>query len=182
MTSTHALVGALLGAATAWVAPDLAPATAAGAAGGALPDADLVATHRRSLHFPVGYGALACLTAGVALLAPTPLTVVVAVFVLAAALHCLMDVLGSGVEARPWEATSERGVYNHLTGRWIRPRRWVRYAGAPEDFLLATAVALPLAFGTAGRARTAIAVVWLCSGVFALFRRRLTAVSERLVD
>src|SRR6056297_545185 len=53
------------------------------------------------------------------------------------ALHAASDALGGGLELKPWRATSERAVYDHFRGRWIRPRRWVRYDGAPEDLAFA---------------------------------------------
>ncbi len=43
----------------------------------------------------------------------------------------------------PWNGRTERAVYDHVHGRWIRPRRWIRYDGAPEDAALAVALAVP---------------------------------------
>lgn len=181
MTSTHGFVGATVGVATASVVPELGPAAVvAGFVGGILPDLDLLATHRRSLHFPVYATGLASLVSGVAFVARTPATILLAVFSLGVAVHCLMDAFGGGVELRPWEATSERGVYNHATGRWIRPRRWVRYAGAPEDFLLAVVCALPTLTLTSGSLQFGLALLLVCSGLFTVVRRRLTMVTERL--
>jgi len=96
------------------------------------------------------------------------------------AIHCVMDALGGGVELRPWEATSERGVYNHASGHWIRPRRWVRYAGAPEDFLLALLFGLPVLVLTSGRLQLGLGVVLVLSGLFTAVRRRLATATERL--
>jgi hypothetical protein len=181
MTTTHALFGASLGAATAVVAPALTPAAVVvGFLGGALPDADLLGTHRRSTHFPVYGTAIAVPFVGVAALAGTGWATLLAVFVAAAASHSLMDAFGGGVELRPWEATSEQGVYNHAGGYWVRPRRWVRYAGAPEDFALAAGVALPAIAVTTGRLRAGLLAVVVVSGLFASVRRRLTGVSRRL--
>lgn len=181
MSTTHAFVGAALGLAAAAATPvPTGPALLVGAIGGALPDADLLATHRRSLHFPVGYAILAGVSVVLAtVLATTPATLL-ALAVAAAALHCAMDVFGGGVEARPWEATSDRGVYNHLTGRWIGPRRWVRYAGAPEDLCLALVAGLPLLAVTSGRARVALGALLLCSVLFAVYRRRFALLDERV--
>jgi hypothetical protein len=181
MTSTHGFVGALLGVSTAAVTPELtATAVVIGFLGGTLPDIDLVATHRRSLHFPVYATGLVAPVAGIAVLTGTSSAILLAVFTLGIAVHCLMDAFGGGVELRPWEATSDRGVYNHATGRWIRPRRWVRYAGAPEDFLLAFACALPTLALTSGGVQLGLLVVLVCSGVFTVVRRRLSTVTERL--
>ena len=182
MTTTHALVGALVGAAVAPFAPATTPAVvAAGFAGGAAPDADLVATHRRSTHFPVAGTAAATGLAGVAVAVASPATTLLAVFAVAVAIHCLMDALAGGVERRPWKATSEEAVYNHVGGYWVRPRRWVRYAGAPEDLLLATGAALPLLATTTGRIRAVVACVLAVSAGFVAVRRRLPAVIDRLL-
>jgi hypothetical protein len=181
MTTTHALAGALVGATTALYAPELTPtAVAAGFVGGALPDADLVGIHRRSTHFPVWGAAAALVVVGLAALLGTSGAVLAAVVAVAAALHPLMDVFGGGVGHRPWEATSDRGVYTHAGGYWVRPRRWIRYAGAPEDVGLAAGVAVPLLVVTAGHLRDALLAALLLSGLFALVRRRLAAITERL--
>lgn len=181
MTSTHAFVGALVGATTMLFAPALtSTAVLVGFVGGALPDADLLATHRRSLHFPVYASGVAVPVTAVAALHTTPATILLAVFALSVAVHCVMDAFAGGVETRPWEATSDRAVYNHLTGRWIRPRRWVRYAGAPEDLVVATAVCLPTLAVTTGRTRLLLATVLVCSGLFVAVRRRLATITELL--
>jgi len=174
MTTTHGFVGAFLGVAVATVEPALAPiAVIVGFLGGVLPDADLLATHRRTLHYPLLSAMIAPPVVLAALAYPAPEHALFAVFVLALAVHCVMDVFGGGVETRPWEATSELGVYNHLAGRWIRPRRWVRFAGAPEDFLLASAFALPTILVTTGRLQLGLATVLVASGLFVAVRRRL---------
>lgn len=181
MTSTHALSGATVGAMTGAVAPELLPAAVVvGFVAGVLPDLDLLWRHRRTTHFPV-YGPVAggCVTVIAALSGSSGATLV-AVAVLAFALHPLMDVLCGGVEVRPWEATSERAVYDHARGHWVRPRRLVRYAGAPEDMILASAVALPALFLTTGTLRRALVAVLAVSVVFVAVRRRLAPLSERL--
>lgn len=182
MTSTHAFVGAAIGAAVAWATPEVgAMAVLAGFVGGALPDADLLATHRRTTHYPVLAPLVAVPVTAGAVLVGTVAALVVAVAVIAAAVHCLMDVWGGGVEHRPWEATSERAVYDHVSGRWVRPRRWVRWSGAPEDFLLALACAIPALAATRGASRALLLGVLLVSGVFVFVRRRLAGLSSRLL-
>src|SRR6056297_2311909 len=145
MNTTHAAMGVALAAPLAVVAPELAPAAAlAGFAGGVFPDFDLLGgQHRRTLHFPTYYGAAALAASAAALLAPGPATVAAAFFLLSAAVHCIADAAGGGLELRPWEATDDRAVYVHPAGRWLRARRWVRYDGAPEDLVLAGACSIP---------------------------------------
>ncbi|GAB6877892.1 hypothetical protein JCM17823_01660 [Halorubrum gandharaense] len=146
MLPTHAVVGLLLGLPLAALNPELAPvALWAALLGGVVPDLDLYAGHRRTLHYPTGY-ALAALPAGVAaLLAPSSAVALAAIaFLLGATAHCRMDRYGGGLELRPWEGTSERAVYDHVLGRWRRPKRWVRYDGSPGDLLLCGVAAAPL--------------------------------------
>jgi hypothetical protein len=180
MATTHGLAGLLLGSLTLLVAPELAPiAMLAGLAGGIFPDLDLYGAHRKTLHFPVYYTLAGLVALGVALAVTMPSTVAIAVFLLAAALHSLTDMFGGGLELRPWQGTSERAVYSHYHGRWLTPRRWVGYDGAPGDLALATAFALPLLVFVdwhlvAPLVTGAIAV----SGVYTLVRKRLADLAE----
>lgn len=144
MATTHGFVGLALAAAVAVVAPEFAvPAAVGGIAGGIVPDLDVAAEHRRTLHFPVYYSVAALVAAVVALVAPVPATVGIATFLSAAAIHAVSDVVGGTPSATPWEADSEHAVYLHASGRWLPAKRWIRYDGAPEDFLIGAAVALP---------------------------------------
>ncbi|WP_089669528.1 hypothetical protein [Halobacterium jilantaiense] len=182
MATTHAMAGLAVAALATLFAPDHAPVlAAAGLAGGVFPDLDLYAGHRRTLHFPVYY-ALAGSAAGLAaVLAPGPWTAAAAVFLAAAALHAAGDALGGGLELEPWEATSERAVYSHFHGRWLAPRRFVRYDGSPEDVVLAAGVGVPaaLAFGPTVQQVTGLALA--VSIGYAVVRRRLPRVVRRLV-
>ena len=151
MSTTHAAAGALLASPLAAVRPDLASVAALAAlAGGVFPDLDVVVgTHRKTLHFPVYYWVPTLLGGVAALAAPGPVTVAACFFFLSAAVHSVSDVFGGGTDARPWEGNSDRAVYVHPLGRWLTPRRFVRYDGAPEDFVLVTALSVPglLVFG-----------------------------------
>ncbi|OAQ53432.1 membrane protein [Natrinema mahii] len=183
MATTHALLGLALALPLVAVAPDLAPAAfLAGLVGGVAPDLDLYTGHRKTLHYPV-YGSVATVPAVVlAALVPTPVTVAIAVGLAAAALHAVADAAGSGLELRPWQGTSERAVYSHYHGRWVRPRRWVRYDGAPEDLGVAGVVAVPLvALGDGPVTALAVGLVAV-SAVYVLLRKPLATVAERLVS
>ncbi|MFC7115110.1 metal-dependent hydrolase [Natronoarchaeum sp. GCM10025703] len=174
MLSTHVLAGLALALPVVAVAPELAPAAlVAGALGGAVPDLDMYAGHRQTLHFPVYYSILAVPAAAVALLVPTALTVALAVGVAAAAAHCLMDVFGGGLELRPWEGSSTRAVYDHYNGRWVAPRRLIRYDGAPEDLVLASGFAVPAIVWLDGPAITLVAALLSISLVYVLLRKWL---------
>jgi hypothetical protein len=185
MATTHALAGLLVAAVATLLAPEHAPVAAvAGLAGGAFPDLDLYAGHRRTLHFPVYYALAAAPAVAIAALAPTTLTVAAAVFLAAAALHSASDALGGSLELRPWRATSDRAVYDHYHGRWIRPRRLVRYDGSPEDIALAALLGAPSLVVFDGLVPAIPAVVLgilVISVVYATLRKPMVAIAERLV-
>ena len=183
MLPTHALVGLAIAVPVAFVAPESADvALLAGVAGGVLPDLDLYAGHRRTLHFPVYYSALATAAFPLAVFHPTATTIGVAVGLLAAALHCVMDVFGGGLELRPWEGTSDRAVYDHRSGRWLAPRRWVRYDGAPEDLLLSVGLAGPLLPALEDPFRGIVLAALGVGAVYAALRRTLPSIARRVVD
>jgi hypothetical protein len=184
MATTHALVGAGLGASTLAFAPELAPAAMlVGAVGGALPDIDVYAAHRRTFHFPVLLAPIAVLAVAVAAAVPGPLTLLVAVGLAAAAVHSAMDLFGGGLELEPWKATSDRAVYNHALGRWHAPRRWVDYDGSPRDLALATAVGLPTFLVASGlpRVQGGIAALLTVSAGYTLVRRHLPVIAAAIV-
>lgn len=184
MGTTHAAAGLAVASTLLWLAPDLAtPAALAAIAGGLIPDLDLfVGDHRRTLHYPGYYWLVALPALGLAALMPGPATAAVAFFLLSAALHSATDVLGAGHELRPWERTSDRAVYLHATGRWLRARRVVRYDGAPEDVLLTVVLSLPALAWFDGVVRAAAAAGVALAVGYALVRRRLPPYVERFVD
>ncbi|WP_306052960.1 metal-dependent hydrolase [Natronococcus wangiae] len=183
MATTHAFAALALAAALALVAPQFAVVVAVAAiVGGLFPDFDLYAGHRRTLHFPVYYWLLAAPASAVAVLVPTRTTVAVAVFLLAAALHSVTDVFGGGLELRPWRGISDRAVYSHYHGRWLEPRRWVRYDGSPADLALAGALAVPGLVVFDGVVRTVVIALLAVSAGYALVRKPLVAVAERLLE
>lgn len=174
MATTHALIGGAVVVLLTRFAPELTPiAVTAALAGGVFPDLDLYANHRKTLHFPVYYWIPATLAMLVVAFMPTTTTVAIAAFILAAAVHSTMDVFGGGLELRPWLGTSDRAVYDHYRRHWIRPRRWIRYDGAPADFLLGAVGAVPVVAVTDGPLRTIVLGAVVVSGVYALVRKRL---------
>lgn len=183
MATTHAVAGLLLALPVALVSPELGFVAAVSAlAGGVFPDADMPGAHRRTLHFPVYYSLAAVLAGVLALLAPAAWSVAVALFFGAAALHSLSDVLGGGLELRPWEGTSERAVYSHYHVRWWTPRRWIRYDGAPEDAALGALLALPSLLFFEGFVATAVLGAVVLSVAYTVVRRPMIELTQRLVD
>ncbi|WP_440771292.1 metal-dependent hydrolase [Natronorubrum sp. DTA28] len=178
MLPTHAVIGLAIAAPLLFLSPDIAPAALTGALIGSLvPDLDLYAGHRRTLHYPTIYTLLALPLALIAAVVPTTASVGVASIVVGAAVHCHADRLGGGLELRPWEGTSERAVYDHVRGRWRRPKRWVRYDGAPEDLSLLVALAVPLLVVLEGPFRAVVAIALVVGAVYAGLRRRLAALA-----
>ncbi|QCJ48452.1 metal-dependent hydrolase [Haloprofundus sp. MHR1] len=179
MATTHALIGVVLALV---VAPDggLLPVAAAGL-GGLFPDFDLYVAHRKTLHFPVYFSLAAFVAAAVAALVASPVALAVALFLAAAAIHSVMDIFGGGLELKPWEATSDRAVYDHFNGRWLAPKRWIRYDGAPEDFLLGAVFGIPALLVLSGTAQTVVALALAVSAAYSLLRKALVEVAERLV-
>lgn len=182
MATTHALVG--VAAASLFVVSNpehAAVAMAAAFAGGVFPDVDLYVGHRKTLHFPVYYW-LALALAGLGLTTVGGVVAVAAFsFLLGAALHSTMDIFGGGLELRPWEESSERAVYNHFRGRWHRPRRWIRYDGAPEDAAVASVVAIPSLAVADGSIELLVAGAVTVSLIYSLLRRRVPAFSKRVL-
>lgn len=174
MLPTHAVVGLALAAPLTATHPELAPAALVGGLlGGVFPDVDLYAGHRRTLHFPTVYTLLAVPAALLAAATAMPALVGLAFFTVGAAAHCRMDRWGGGLELRPWEGTSEKGVYDHVRGEWRTPERWIPYDGAREDFLLAASLGVPLLVFLDGPFREVVAVALLVAGTYAALRRRL---------
>jgi hypothetical protein len=178
MLPTHALVGLALAAPLAVYAPDLAPAALLGAlVGGVLPDLDMYSGHRKTLHYPTLYPVAAVPVGVVAALSPAPVAVAAFFLLAAAAVHCRMDVYGGGLELRPWEATSDRAVYDHAREEWFRPRRFVTYDGSPGDLALSAMVGVPLLFVLEGPFAVVVAVALTVGTVYVLLRRFLAELA-----
>ncbi|MFB6132539.1 MAG: metal-dependent hydrolase [Halanaeroarchaeum sp.] len=182
MSTTHAAMGATVAALFAPVAPELAAIAAfAAIAGGAFPDLDVFFEHRKTLHYPEGYWLLPGLLLAVASAWPGNWTVAAVSFVGSAALHSATDASGGGLGLRPWDRDDDRGVYVHRRGRWIRPRRWVRYDGAPEDLLAAATFSVLPILVFEGAVRRVLFVALGASMTYTAVRKRLPDAYERLV-
>ncbi len=182
MLPTHALVGLALATPLALVSPELGFAALVGAlAGSVFPDLDMYAGHRRTLHFPTLYpiGAAVAVVAAVAV--PIAVTVAAAAALVAAAVHCRMDVYGGGLELRPWEGNSEKAVYDHVSGRWIAPKRWIGYDGSPGDLAFSVALAVPLYVALDGMFTAVIVAALVVATAYTLLRRRLPDLAPLVV-
>jgi hypothetical protein len=182
MLPTHVLAGMLLAAPLVRVAPELAPiGFAAGFLGGLVPDLDMYVGHRKTLHYPVYYSALAVPAGLAALLAPSPVTVGAAFFIFGAALHSVADMFGGGLELRPWEGNSDRAVYDHHREEWVAPRRGVRYDGAVEDLALSVGLAVPLFLLVESPLRQVVVGTVVVAAVYTVLRRRLAEIAAVLI-
>lgn len=181
MATTHALVGIAVAAGASVVVPEITvPAVIAAGVGGVFPDLDLYAGHRETLHYPVYYAWLAAPAVLLAVALGSVLFWPLALFLVAAALHSLMDAAGGGLELRPWHGNSDRAVYSHYHGRWLRPRRFVRYDGAPEDLVLGGLVAVPALLTFEGQVALSVWGLLGLSAVYAVVRKPMVAVAEWL--
>jgi len=182
MLPTHALSGMVLALPVVIVAPELSGiALVAGLTGGVLPDLDMYVGHRKTLHYPFYYSFAAAVAVPLAVAVQSVAMIGVAVLLVAAAVHSVADVFGGGLELRPWEATSDRAVYDHYNERWVAPRRWIRYDGSPADFLLSLSLAVPLLSVVDGPLRWIVVATVAVAGVYAVLRRRLATLAQRVV-
>lgn len=178
MLPTHAMAGLAVAAPISVLAPELAPAALAGAlVGSVFPDFDLYTGHRRTLHYPTIYALLAVPAVALATVSIAPAAVALAAFLVGATVHCRMDRYGGGLELRPWEETSERAVYDHVRGRWRRPKRWIRYDGSPGDLALLAMLSLPLLVGLEGPFRVVAAAALVVGVTYVVLRRQLATIA-----
>jgi hypothetical protein len=72
-------------------------------------------------------------------------------------------------------------VYDHVRRRWIAPRRWIRYDGAPEDLALAGVLAVPSLVVFESPVREGVLAALGVSAVYVLLRKPLVRLAERVV-
>lgn len=179
MATTHALFAALLASATVFIAPEFTTlAVVAAALGGVFPDFDMPFQHRRTFHYPVYFTVAAAVTGLAAVIHPSEPTVVAAFFFTGAASHALSDMFGGDLGMRPWEQDGDRAVYIHYSDVWVEPRRWIRYDGSPEDFLLGLVLAAPLLWLHDGILQHLTVLTVGASFVYMVVRKRLVAWRE----
>lgn len=184
MNTTHGAIGVTLASVTVFLLPEFAIVAATGALlGSVFPDLDLFfGTHRKTLHFPLAGWIVALPAMLWAAFLPTTLSVSVAFFALGATVHAVTDAVGAGHELRPWDRTSEQAVYAHPLGRWIAPRRWVRYDGAPEDLALMGIFTLPVLALYDGPIRNIMLLALGISIVYTTYRKRMPDLTPEWLE
>jgi hypothetical protein len=136
MLATHALVGGFLGLFFLPFGSAFASqAVLVGMLGSVIPDLDMIAEHRETLHRPFQMLAVFSLFAVIFAFYPLHQVVLVAIFAFSMSLHCFMDVLSNGKTMRPLENPDDRAVYNHVSERWIKPKRFVLEGSFPDILL-----------------------------------------------
>lgn len=183
MGITHMLAGVLIALPFLSVFPDHTMSLfIVGMIGGIFPDFDLYTGHRKTLHFPVYYGIPGVVLGIIGLVTMEFFVLLAFIFVSAAWLHSVMDILGSGIELRPWEGTSNKAVFDHHNKKWIQPRRVISYDGSPGDLFLAAALGIPLLIGFSPPVDSYIGVLLVIGIVYAVCRKRLANTAAWIVQ
>jgi hypothetical protein len=104
--------------------------TLSGLIGGLFPDIDRLEefglSHRKTLHYPLGYGLLTIITIVFGHLVNSIWIIGLSCFFAGAWLHSFMDIFdGFWIDV-------EKGVYEHITGRWIKPLDLIPFATTRE--------------------------------------------------
>lgn len=99
--------------------------------GGLFPDFDrmeqLGFSHRKTLHYPIGYGLLALLVIAIGYFTSFTIWIIgLFCFFSSAWLHSAMDILDG------FYLVADHGVFEHITRKWIKPLNWIPYASKQE--------------------------------------------------
>lgn len=179
MGLTHAVMSVVVAIPFLYLYPQLAlPIAVIAYLGGSFPDFDLFfGVHRKTLHYPVYFTVSAiATTVGFAVTTSTVL-MFVSVFLCGAAIHSLMDIVGAGVEEKPWNQTNPHAVYVHPQNRWATARYWIPYDGSPHDLVVLAMLSVIVVYVYSEPVVTiGILVTLVISTVYTLVRKDLPAV------
>lgn len=149
--------------------------------GSTSPDLDmLIGQHRQTTHYPeistiVALGCTVLIPADQIFYLP-------ATFTTAFALHAWIDIFGGGLEDKPWEKTSTRAVYRHLSDKWEVPRHYTGHDGSIRDLiatLLATAILYTLL--TDSWVITLLLSNLTIAVIYTIVRKRLPALRDKIL-
>lgn len=173
MFPTHILLGGFLSLSSFLFAPGYVElAVLSGMAAAVLPDIDMLLEHRKTLHRPFQFLALALFAGLLMLLLTVPWTVALFFGLLSVSAHGFSEILSSGKTLRPYQKKDDRAVYNHLSHRWIEPRRWVM-AGSGRDLLVSAVSGAVLLYYTEGLPRYASAACLGWAVLYYLLNRKV---------
>ena len=141
----------------------------AGLVGGVVPDIDrwesIGFSHRKTLHYPIGYGLLLAIALTLGLLwnyGGLLFWMVLAACLFAGGwLHSLMDIYDG-----PWK--DDEGVYEHITHHWIKARNWVPFASDREWKMQAGSDVLAIGISPQLQLPSQAMVTWLPGWAVAL--------------
>jgi len=169
-----------------------------GLLGGAFPDLDRLEqyglSHRKTLHYPIGYGLLALTLIASNYFFDSIWIVGLSCFSSAAWLHSAMDILDG-----PFGEDMNKGVYEHIRKRWIRACNWFPFGSLREWVLqyLGSILVIPISPQLSGLylipgwivATCSYLTVWVLSAVYEfrnivpkrqeIERKALAALSSR---
>lgn len=104
---------------------------------GVLPDIDILfGTHRKTTHYPLVSVLTLVASMPAYLITSSLILSLVVVSSLSMVVHCVADILSSGVEDRPWKQTNMQACYNHIQKKWYKPKFVVPYDGSIQDHIL----------------------------------------------
>jgi hypothetical protein len=106
-----------------------------GVAGGLLPDLDVIFNHRKTLHYPNIYLMIGSFLVLLFYLTNISAILFVGIIFSSSFVHCFLDILCSGSTIKPWRESDDKAVYDHLRGKWIRPKG-LFYDGSIRDMIL----------------------------------------------
>lgn len=139
MLPTHIAIGLTLLTPLIYILPDefTIPIAVGVIIGSSLPDLDLLyGIHRKTFHSPIYSWSIVIVTAILLLLVQTPTTAALFALCFGFSQHSLSDVLGGGLEHKPWKRTSEKAVYSHQSKNWWPPKHYASYDGSPRDLAI----------------------------------------------
>lgn len=152
--------------------------------GGVAPDLDLIiGQHRKSFHHPYIFS-LGLFTAISLLVAFPESTILVGflAFMIGCVSHIVGDLMGSGLEHKPWDQTSTRCVYNHVRQEWIPPSYILGYDGSLRDMgvLLVLSGVVYIFYHQMMYIEQAVLVLLSIGMVYTIVRRTLPKVETTL--
>lgn len=182
MTTTHALVGMLIGTTSLTWNPSLLTHTVvAGLIGGIIPDLDLIFEHRKTLHMPIYYTLGAVISIPVLLHSPSIISAFTAYLFFSLSIHTTLDIISGGLAPKRHKHPQPYPIYDHFRGKWIS-KKVIRYDGSPEDITVNITVGALVIFLLNGYFQFIAVLLILISLSYFFFRMRWHRFSLKALD